>query len=385
MILFQGYPRPRAVATLFAAWLILALCLLKGVKSSGKVVYFTSLFPYVVLIILAIKGFSLPGAIKGIEAYVTPKWETLLTFQVWKDAAIQIIFSLGPACGSVITLSSYNKFDRNCQRDAFLVATLNSATSLFSGMVVFAILGFMAHESNKTLSEVVQSGPGIAFIVYPEVVSRMTGANILAALFFLMLITVALGSVFGAFEAFMTAVCDENNALRPCKHYMVLTASSILFILGLSFTCGGGIHMFILFERSALSWNLVVLGLLEVIIASWVYGSDKIISNLDEMKISHNWATRTYWKISWKFTTPLILTVLLIYSITNLGRVGMSEDYIYPTPIQALGGLITASTLIPIPAMALPEIFKSWRSGNYSSLLRETANWKRQSYGSVNQ
>ena len=152
--IFQGLPRWQSVLTLFCAWFLVSGCLLKGVKSSGRVVYFTSLFPYVVLVILAIRGFSLPGAIIGIEAYLTPKWESLMTSEIWVDAATQIIFSLGPACGCVITLSSYNQFKRNCQLDAILIAISNCLTSMFCGLVVFSILGFMAHETKVDVQNV---------------------------------------------------------------------------------------------------------------------------------------------------------------------------------------------------------------------------------------
>ena len=60
-------------------------------------------------------------------------WVRLADVGVWVDAATQVIFSLGPACGCVITLSSYNKFTRDCHRDAVLIALTNSVTSLFSG------------------------------------------------------------------------------------------------------------------------------------------------------------------------------------------------------------------------------------------------------------
>jgi hypothetical protein len=45
----------------------------------------------------------------------------------------------------------------------------NVCVSIFSGLVVFAILGFMARQVGRSVEEVVQSGPGLAFIVYPEV------------------------------------------------------------------------------------------------------------------------------------------------------------------------------------------------------------------------
>ena len=49
---------------LLTAWIIIFLCLIKGIKSSGRVVYFTATFPYFVLIILLIKAVTLPG--KGL-------------------------------------------------------------------------------------------------------------------------------------------------------------------------------------------------------------------------------------------------------------------------------------------------------------------------------
>ena len=86
----QGSPRCHAVMTLFVSWMIVAVCLIKGVRSSGRVVYFTSFFPYVVLAALAVRSFSLPGAADGIVAYVTPRWDRLANVNIWVDAATQV-------------------------------------------------------------------------------------------------------------------------------------------------------------------------------------------------------------------------------------------------------------------------------------------------------
>ena len=56
-------------------------------KVSGKLVYFTALFPYLVLLILGIKGWTLPGADLGIKYYLYPNFSKLLEYEVWIDAA----------------------------------------------------------------------------------------------------------------------------------------------------------------------------------------------------------------------------------------------------------------------------------------------------------
>jgi len=287
-----------------------------------------------------------------------------------------VIFSLGPACGCVITLSSYNKFSRNCHRDSILIAVSNSVTSFFSGVVVFSILGFMAREAGVDVRDVVKSGPGLAFIVYPQVVTLMPVSAVWSALFFLMLISLALGSIFGAFTTVITAFSDQWPVLRSNKASSVLITSLVLFTLGLPFTCNGGIHMFTLFNASAPSWNLILFALLEVVLVSWVYGVDEFMENLLEMNIKMSYSVKTYWKFTLRYTTPAVLLTLLVISWFKFGSVSY-YGYVYPTSVQILGYLITGSTVVLVPLIGGLRVLDKYResTSDLKALVKPTSEW----------
>ena len=185
---------------LLLAWLIVGAALFKGIKSSGKVVYFTALFPYVVLLILLIRGATLEGASKGISYYIGAQsnFTKLREAEVWKDAATQIFYSLSVAWGGLVALSSYNKFNNNCYSDAIIVCLTNCLTSVFAGFAIFSILGHMAHISGKEVSQVVKSGFDLAFIAYPEALAQLPAGPFWSILFFFMLLTLGLDSQFAS-------------------------------------------------------------------------------------------------------------------------------------------------------------------------------------------
>jgi len=85
---------------LMISWIVVLACLSKGVKSSGKVVYFTATFPYIILLVLMVMGLTLPGADQGLYYLFVPEWEKLASFIVWRRAAGQVFFSLGISWGN---------------------------------------------------------------------------------------------------------------------------------------------------------------------------------------------------------------------------------------------------------------------------------------------
>ena len=202
------------------------------------------------LVILFVFGMTLEGASNGIMFYVKPDFQKLLNVDVWIAAATQIFYSLGPAFGALVTLSSYNRFDNNCHRDALIVAFLNCGTSVFAGFVVFSIVGFMANRAGKPVGEMVASGPALAFVAYPEAFAEMGDQfpmpvpQIMSFLFFLMLITLGLDSMFTYVETIITCIMDHFQKLIPYKSCVVVSVCLVGFTFGLSMCTSGGIFMF---------------------------------------------------------------------------------------------------------------------------------------------
>eukprot|EP00091_Calanus_sinicus_P023242 TRINITY_DN7738_c0_g1_i1.p1 TRINITY_DN7738_c0_g1~~TRINITY_DN7738_c0_g1_i1.p1 ORF type:complete len:160 (+),score=25.70 TRINITY_DN7738_c0_g1_i1:223-702(+) len=116
--------------------------------------------------------------------------------------------------------------------------------------------------------------------------------------------------------------------------------------------------------------------LLEVVLVSWVYGVDKFMENLSEMDINLPAPVKLYWKYSWKYTTPTILTILLMFSWYDFGHVGYN-GVAYPFWVQILGYMITGCTLVALPIVGGCEVVKRYPETTeiFSSLIRPTHQW----------
>lgn len=294
---------------LLLSWVIGYLCVLKGVKTSGKAVYFTALFPYVILTALVIQGSILEGAKEGILLYLTPQWDKLLEVEVWANAASQTFYSFGIACGSLVTLASYNDFKNNCLKDALIVTAANAFTSVYAGFAIFAMLGFLAHQMGVSVEEVAQDGPGLAFVAYPEAILRLPAPTVWSLLFFFMLFILGLGSQFAGIEALCCTILDKWPKMRKYQSYVTLGICCVCFLLAIPMCFDGGVFLFTLMEWNTASWAILLIGLGEVGLVAWVYGCNRFIENMAEMGIILSKGAKYYWWCCWVIITPLTLLV----------------------------------------------------------------------------
>uniref|UniRef100_H2ZFK9 Transporter n=1 Tax=Ciona savignyi TaxID=51511 RepID=H2ZFK9_CIOSA len=334
------------VLCLLLAWLIVFFCLIKGVKSSGKVVYFTATFPYIILIILLVRGCTLDGARRGIVFYVTPKWDKLRTAKVWKDAATQIFYSLGTSFGGLLTFASYNKFRNNIYRDTLIVAIGNCATSVFAGFVIFSVIGHMAYKLNLNVEDVVNQGPGLAFIIYPEAVSLLPAPQLWSILFFFMLLTLGLDSQFAMVETVITGFMDEfPKLLRPYKTLFTAGICTVCFLMGILMVTEGGLYWFELYNWYSAYYGLLINSLILSIVAAWGYEN----TIRDDIKMMIGFNPNWYFRINWMFITPGLLLFVIIYSGINSVPISVG-GYVYPKWADDLGLCmsVTCVALIPI-------------------------------------
>ena len=114
----NGIGSPDAVLTgcLLLVFVILFISMAKGTESTGKVAYLNAIFPYIVMITLMAKVFTLPGAWDGVKFLFVPKWEELSNLSVWYKALMQSFYSLTIGVGSLQNYSSSNPFRHNLYR-----------------------------------------------------------------------------------------------------------------------------------------------------------------------------------------------------------------------------------------------------------------------------
>ncbi|KAL4224062.1 hypothetical protein ACF0H5_017519 [Mactra antiquata] len=330
---------------LIGVMLLVYFALWKGIKSSGKAVWVTATVPYVVLLVLLIRGATLPGAEVGIRYFFTPVWDKLFEVGVWIDAAAQIFFSLGPGFGTLMALSSYNKFNNNCYMDAMVTAIINCFTSLMAGFVVFSVLGYMGHILNKAVEDLAEEGPGLVFYVYPEAISTLTGSVFWAIIFFLLLITLGLDSTFGGLESVITAICDLSPKLERRRELVVAAVVLYCFLGGLATTTYGGQYVITLLDTHAAPVALIFICFVEAIAVNWFYGVQRFSDDIEKML---GFQPGLYWKICWCFICPAFLMLLFVLSIVAYQGLEL-DGYRFPPWSEMVGWMITISSPLCIP------------------------------------
>ncbi|XP_034981986.1 sodium-dependent neutral amino acid transporter B(0)AT3-like [Zootoca vivipara] len=406
------------VLCLAACWIIVYICTIRGIESTGKAIYFTATFPYLILTLFLIYGLTLPGAVHGLLYFMTPNLKKIKNPRAWLDAATQIFSSLSLGFGGLIAYSSYNPSINDCELDAVMIAAVNSMTSLFASIPIFSILGFkatMAYEdclarNVKYITKVFRndnitvdsgafwlrylngtdinklaslrlancdlqyfldksvSGTGLSFIVFTEIIIKLPGSNTWAILFFLMLFNLGITSMFGLVQSVLTPLTESRIVSSYiCKETVCGLICLTAFLLGLVFTLRSGNYWLEMFDAFGGTMPLLVIAFFEVMGVAFFYGMERISADVEDMT---GRPLKAYWKAMWQFFSPGVMLLIFFsyvllepastYNTWNPNHVHFPAKETKKYPIWAV---VISEMLEFVPCLMIPfgAIYQFWR------------------------
>jgi len=368
--------------TLLASWIVVFACLSKGIKSSGKVVYFTATFPYVILLVLFGYGLTLDGAMDGVKKFFEPDFEKMKDIIVWRKAAEQMFFSLSVSWGGLIMFGSYNKFRHKVHYPALIISSLDFVTSIIAGVVVFSILGHLKFKGGyANIEDVVDQKQGLAFVAYPEAVSHLPFSQVWGFLFFFMLFLLGLDSEFALLETVLTGIYDMFPKSRRYKVYITLITCCVCYLLSIPCVSYSGLYVFDLMDTYGGGMGVLWVAIFETMVIMWIYGVGRFT---DDLKFMFNSEPGFFGKIGWKITqicwaiTPLILTAIFVITCI-LWEKPVSKEFSgevhYPDWVHGVGWFLILIVALQIPVIGFIMVIYYASKRNLKQVVQPTQEW----------
>jgi len=297
-----------------------AFVLIGGVRSGIERVTKT-LMPalLVLLIVLAVRSATLPGAATGLAYYLSADLTRILDINVFNAALGQAFFSLSLGMGAMITYGSYLNRSDGIAMSTIWIVVLDTTIALLAGFIIFPV-GFSLEGFDPGAS-----GPGLIFTVLPSLFATLPGGHLFGAAFFLLLSMAALTSTISLLEVPVAHCVDVRGWSRP-KAVILVTGG--VFVLAIPSTLGNGavdaltlmpgIRLDFL-TLMATIWNnfaLPIGGLLTALFVGWVWQVDRA---LDELCANGAWfPAPRIWGILIRWVCPIAIASIIVATVMSM-------------------------------------------------------------------
>ncbi|MHC4742100.1 MAG: sodium-dependent transporter [Planctomycetota bacterium] len=312
---YLGSIRWNIVVPLAVTWTVMYLCIFKGVKLVGKIVWLTVPLPWLMLLILTIRGLTLEGSIKGLAFYLDPVWSELAKPVTWRFAFGQVFFSLSLAYGIMITYASFLHRKSDINNNAAIISVADFGTSFIAGLAVFATLGGMAFVTEQAghavpVKEVAEAGPSLAFVAFPYALAQLPYSAWFSFVFFFALVTLGVDSAFSMTEAIVASIVDKTGWRRS----IVLPALTLIgFCLGLLYVTEGGFNWLGTIDTFVNgTWGITFLGLLECIVIGWLWRVGILRRHANSRS---DWKVGKWWDYLIRMVIPVVLGALFFWQL----------------------------------------------------------------------
>ena len=311
---------------LLLAWAFAYVCIRNGTTSVGKVVKFTVSLPVICLLIMAVRGMMMPGAMSGFAKLFVPDWSALSDSNLWVDAVGQVFYSLSTSMAIMFAYGSFLDKNSNIAVDTLIIAFSDMLISILAGIVMFTTMAGVGMLDNMSAS-----GIATAFIIYPQAIVKISGSGIFnmifAFIFYFCLITLAIDSLFSIIEGVSTAISDKFKLNKKKTTLVLCIVEGLISII---YVTGAGLAILDIVDYFINSYTLILTGVLEMIAAGWFFKTTKILEELN--RNTKGFKMPKWWFIpSIKFISPVVLAGLFIWNLVNLikggGIYGADSDY----------------------------------------------------------
>jgi len=179
----------------------------------------------------------------------------------------------------------------------------------------------------------------LAFVAYPGLLATMGGANFWSVIFFLMLVTLGVDSVFGNFDFYQTYFSDLFPIIleKMRREYYCVLLTAFCFLCSLTFTNRAGFYTFGLFDGYACGVSLLYCLLMELIFFGWLFGIDKL-DVLLQKRTGENIPVFVRWVI--KIFIPIFTIIMIIINLIGEFSEKKSIERGWPGWITGLGRLL---------------------------------------------
>lgn len=262
---------------------------------------------FLLIIFLALRAITLPGAGKGVAFYLKPDFSELNS-SVFLFALGQALFSLGLGAGTMITYGSYISKSDNLVSSAGWVSVSDTLIALLAGFIIFPTL-FAIPGIEPT------AGPGLVFKVFPLVFSKIPGGYIFGILFFFLLLVAAITSTISMLEVPVAYLVDRWQWPRKKATFIM---GAICLIIGIpSALSSGGLKIFTRMNFLSLAdlifgnISMAVGALFVCLFLGHVWGIKKATQEV--FSGNPRFKLRPFWGFSVKYLTPLAIGIILIF------------------------------------------------------------------------
>lgn len=338
------------IFTLLIIWIIIYFIVKSGTKGLSRVLRITVPLPLIIMIVLSSRSLSMPGGIDGLLYFITPRINEIFTIGVWTAAASQVILSLGLGMGQIVAYASRKKENTGIIKSGLSIGSLDLFFSLMAGVTVFATLGYLANIQEVSIPDLPVNGIFLAFVSYPMAISNLPLAPVWGIIFFIMLVSLGIDSVFAVIEANLTGFLEFKNSKSKSNIAMILCI--ICFSGGVLFTSGAGLYWLDIVDHWVANYSIAAIIILEGIVLGKLLKVDDIIANIGE---SVSARTVKNWKILIGIIIPIIL--IIIFGIQLIQEIYKPYSG-YSSLALVLGGWLVFFLCI-VAAIRIASVYKN--------------------------